>query len=236
MGWCVQVELPKLQAAISIACRLGFATRLPNPNEGVRSFPGPQVHRRNPCLPHRTCIRRCIPPLPEAPGLAITVPRSQPGCEECQQRAEVVGAADEEGGFAAVPALSLDFDLGSEADLSPTARGSSLGFGSLCSGLDGDEDGHGQGIALVVDAEVRARRAIGSSILFLESSHLHGQQLVSLGSVCARRRRRGATRPAMMIFTLSEGERVHLHEPQLRQPGKRISTATLIPPANDVRR
>jgi hypothetical protein len=29
-----QVELPKLQAAISIACRLGFATRLPNPAEG----------------------------------------------------------------------------------------------------------------------------------------------------------------------------------------------------------
>ena len=33
----VQVELPKLQAAISIACRLGFAKRLPNPNEGVPS-------------------------------------------------------------------------------------------------------------------------------------------------------------------------------------------------------
>ena len=31
----VQVELPKLQAAISIACRLGFATRLPNANEGA---------------------------------------------------------------------------------------------------------------------------------------------------------------------------------------------------------
>ena len=31
----VQVELPKLQAAISIACRLGFAKRLPNPNEGM---------------------------------------------------------------------------------------------------------------------------------------------------------------------------------------------------------
>lgn len=30
----MQVELPKLQAAISIACRLGFAKRLPNPNEG----------------------------------------------------------------------------------------------------------------------------------------------------------------------------------------------------------
>ena len=35
----VQVELPKLQAAISIACRLGFAKRLPNPNEGEPSFP-----------------------------------------------------------------------------------------------------------------------------------------------------------------------------------------------------
>jgi hypothetical protein len=32
----LQVELPKLQAAISIACRLGFATRLPNPYEGAR--------------------------------------------------------------------------------------------------------------------------------------------------------------------------------------------------------
>ena len=31
----VQVELPKLQAAISIACRLGFAKRLPNPYEGA---------------------------------------------------------------------------------------------------------------------------------------------------------------------------------------------------------
>ena len=30
----MQVELPKLQAAISIACRLGFAKRLPNHNEG----------------------------------------------------------------------------------------------------------------------------------------------------------------------------------------------------------
>jgi hypothetical protein len=32
--WLLQVDLPKLQAAISIACRLGFATRLPNPYEG----------------------------------------------------------------------------------------------------------------------------------------------------------------------------------------------------------
>ena len=35
LAMCAQVELPKLQAAISIACRLGFATRLPNPYEGA---------------------------------------------------------------------------------------------------------------------------------------------------------------------------------------------------------
>ena len=62
--------------------------------------------------------------------------------------------ADGEEGYAAAPNLSLDFDLDSEADLSPTHRGSSIGFGSLGSGVE-DEDGHGQGIALVVDAEVR---------------------------------------------------------------------------------
>jgi hypothetical protein len=61
---------------------------------------------------------------------------------------------EESGGFAPVPSMSMDFDLGSEADLSPSHRtGSSLGFGSLPSGVD-DEEAGGQGIALVVDAEV----------------------------------------------------------------------------------
>ena len=31
---CLQVEVPRLQRAISVACRLGFAKRLPNRNEG----------------------------------------------------------------------------------------------------------------------------------------------------------------------------------------------------------
>lgn len=31
----LQVELLKVQSAISIACRLGFATRLPNPYDGM---------------------------------------------------------------------------------------------------------------------------------------------------------------------------------------------------------
>ena len=32
--WPLQVEVPRLQHAISVACRLGFAKRLPNRNEG----------------------------------------------------------------------------------------------------------------------------------------------------------------------------------------------------------
>lgn len=55
-----------------------------------------------------------------------------------------------------VPSMgSLDFDLGSEqADLSPTsARAASLGYGIASLAADVD-DGQGQGIALVVDAEV----------------------------------------------------------------------------------
>lgn len=61
----------------------------------------------------------------------------------------------EDAGFLAVPSMSLDFDFGSEAELTPTHRtGSSLGFGSLPSGLEDGEGGLGQGIALVVDAEV----------------------------------------------------------------------------------
>ena len=35
----VQVDLPRLTAAISIACRLGFATRLPNPAHDGASQP-----------------------------------------------------------------------------------------------------------------------------------------------------------------------------------------------------
>lgn len=31
---CLQVDVPRLQRAISVACRLGFAKRLPNRNEG----------------------------------------------------------------------------------------------------------------------------------------------------------------------------------------------------------
>ena len=64
--------------------------------------------------------------------------------------------AVEEGGFPAVHSMSLDFDFGSEADLRPPHRtGSSLGFGRLPGSLEAGEAGLGQGIALVVDAEVR---------------------------------------------------------------------------------
>ena len=53
---------------------------------------------------------------------------------------------------------SLDFDLGSEqVDLSPmSARAGSLQIGYGIASLAADvDDGQGQGIALVVDAEVR---------------------------------------------------------------------------------
>ncbi|CAL8463740.1 g3274 [Coccomyxa elongata] len=99
----LQVELPKLQAAISIACRLGFATRLPNPAE------------------------------------------------------------DEE--YLNIPNMSLDFDLDSEQlDLTPTAaRASSLGYGIASLAAEEIDDGHsGQGIALVVDAEVTSYLMMGA--------------------------------------------------------------------------
>ncbi len=55
--------------------------------------------------------------------------------------------------------MSLDFDLDSEQlDLTPTAtRASSLGYGIASLAAEEIDDGHsGQGIALVVDAEVNA--------------------------------------------------------------------------------
>lgn len=62
--------------------------------------------------------------------------------------------ADEDGFN--VPSMSLDFDLESEqGDLSPTSRANSLGYGIASLAAEEADDGHGgQGIALVVDAEV----------------------------------------------------------------------------------
>ena len=52
-----QVELPKLQAAISIACRLGFATRLPNPYEGalLSCYAAPSTTQTSPHTWHIPC-------------------------------------------------------------------------------------------------------------------------------------------------------------------------------------
>ncbi|BDA48371.1 Protein FAM91A1 [Coccomyxa sp. Obi] len=124
----LQVELPKLQAAISIACRLGFATRLPNPAE------------------------------------------------------------DEE--YLNIPNMSLDFDLDSEQlDLTPTAmRASSLGYGIASLAAEEIDDGHsGQGIALVVDAEVTSYLMMGAlspglkrhSVTLFEGGRVTGAEVIS---------------------------------------------------------
>ncbi|KAK9917406.1 hypothetical protein WJX75_004000 [Coccomyxa subellipsoidea] len=123
----LQVELPKLQAAISIACRLGFATRLPNP-------------------------------------------------------------AEDEDGFN-VPSMSLDFDLESEqGDLSPTSRANSLGYGIASLAAEEADDGHGgQGIALVVDAEVTSYLMMGAlspglkrhSVTLFEGGRVTGAEVIS---------------------------------------------------------
>lgn len=53
--------------------------------------------------------------------------------------------------------MSMEFDLESEQlDLSPTTRSASLGYGIASLAAEEIDDG-GQGIALVVDAEVTRR-------------------------------------------------------------------------------
>ncbi|CAK0785595.1 hypothetical protein CVIRNUC_008805 [Coccomyxa viridis] len=122
----LQVELPKLQAAISIACRLGFAKRLPNPIE-------------------------------------------------------------DEGGVD-VPQFSLDFDLDSEPglDAPPLERNPSVGYG--IAGLEeGTGTADGQGIALVVDAEVTSYLMMGAlspglkrhSVTLFEGGRVTGAEVIA---------------------------------------------------------
>ena len=74
---------------------------------------------------------------------------------ECPKHSCGACGADEE--YLNIPNMSLDFDLDSEQlDLTPTAtRASSLGYGIASLAAEEIDEGHsGQGIALVVDAEV----------------------------------------------------------------------------------
>ena len=50
----LQVDLSELRAAISIACRLGFASRLPNPRDSTGA-------RRSGGAPHSRCVAHIIP-------------------------------------------------------------------------------------------------------------------------------------------------------------------------------
>lgn len=82
-----------------------------------------------------------------------------------------VCSADEE--YLNIPNMSLDFDLDSEQlDLTPTAtRASSLGYGIASLAAEENDDGHsGQGIALVVDAEVGICPLLALQALTLQGS------------------------------------------------------------------
>ena len=157
-AWChicskipdvVQVELPKLQAAISIACRLGFATRLPNPYEGSRHSSNMGAHHAE-----TACCGDAMNLLPVSALRCVWTLQLLPHKVHTYTKACATCVADE-GNFAHVPQFSLDFDLDSEhgLDAAPAERLASIGY-SIAGLEEGTGTADGQGIALVVDAEV----------------------------------------------------------------------------------